>query len=283
MRRMTKIANSFLPLLLFALSAPVRAQETQPQKNQNTVKTRAEEYEVTHPSRKETSALEKENLSRVAASPSQIKGVLVIEPGLLVALKRWIAQEASDNGQIVSDEDLTDNAVFDRLTSDVVFRSVATRLLQRFGYLLPTVNPDSPMGKQQDLLNQERVRRLVQLEAQEDAQAIPAPKEDTSKAKAAPCDPDEDIDCDQQYLNRRPSREISNPDQEIPQREMNPFTPNEGQPISSSPQILEAEASGMPLGGLSGGDTTFQSIASGSRQSGDSLSYGSTPFDPQMS
>ena len=106
---------------------------------------------------REVSELEKDNLSRVAASAAQIRAVLVKDPGLLVELKRWIAKEATDNGQIVSDEDLTDNAVFDRLTTDVVFRSVATRLVQRYGYLLPTVDPESEMGKQQELLIKERV------------------------------------------------------------------------------------------------------------------------------
>ena len=62
------------------------------------------------------SELEKENLNYVAAAPALIKEVLIKDPGLLVELKRWIARETSDNGQVVSEEDLTDNAVFDRLT-----------------------------------------------------------------------------------------------------------------------------------------------------------------------
>ena len=89
------------------------------------------------------SDLSQENLNRVAASTSQIRTVLAKDEGLLVELKRWVAKEATDSGQVVDDANLTDQAIFERLEQDVVFRSVATRLLQRYGYLLPTSNPDS--------------------------------------------------------------------------------------------------------------------------------------------
>src|SRR5580704_6689190 len=89
----------------------------------------------------EPSDLTQENLGRVAASSSQIRAVLVKDEGLLVELKRWVAKEATDNGQVVEDSSLTDQAIFDRLDQDVAFRSIATRLLQRYGYLLPTPNP----------------------------------------------------------------------------------------------------------------------------------------------
>jgi polysaccharide biosynthesis/export protein len=143
------------------------------------------------------SELSKENNSRVAASAAQIKAILVTDPGLMVDLKHWIAKEATENGQIVSDEDLTDNAVFDRLARDVAFRSVATRLVQRYGYLRPMVNPDSDLGKTQDLLLKERVRRYEQLEAQDDAQALQPPQSKTqnAKQKRATCDPQYDDEC----------------------------------------------------------------------------------------
>ena len=125
-----------------------------------------------------TSELAKENDRRVAASAVQIRAVLVRDVGLMVELKRWVAKEATDNGQIVEDRGLTDQAIFDRLESDQVFRSVATRLLQRYGYLTPTPNPDSYLGKQQDLMLKERAKRLVALEAEQDNQALaPAGRE----------------------------------------------------------------------------------------------------------
>ena len=97
------------------------------------------------------SELTKENLGRVGASPNQIQAVLRQQPGLLVELKRWVAQEAASNGQIVKDADLTDQKIFARLVSDTQFRSVATRLLERYGYLVPKINPESDAGQERKL------------------------------------------------------------------------------------------------------------------------------------
>jgi hypothetical protein len=60
---------------------------------------------------KRSSELAKDNLDRVAASETQIAGLLSANPGLLVELKRWMAKDASDKGQIVQDEDLEDAAI----------------------------------------------------------------------------------------------------------------------------------------------------------------------------
>ncbi len=124
------------------------------------------------------SDLAKDNFSRVAASAAEIRTVLVKDSGLLVELKRWVAKEATDNGQIVQDSDLSDQAIFDRLDHDVVFRSVATRLVQRYGYLLPAPNPDSSFGKEEDLVLKERARRLVQIETQEDSDSMKPQRRD---------------------------------------------------------------------------------------------------------
>jgi polysaccharide export outer membrane protein len=108
------------------------------------------------------SDLGRENLSRVAASAAEIKIVLLKDQGLMVELKRWVAKDATDHGQIIQDEDLKENAIFDRLESDVQFRSIATRLLQRFGYLVPKLNPESDAGKEHQLLIQERTKWAAQ-------------------------------------------------------------------------------------------------------------------------
>ena len=84
------------------------------------------------------------------------------QPGLLVELKRWVAQEAASNGQIVKDADLTDQKIFARLVSDTQFRSVATRLLERYGYLVPKINPESDAGQEQKLILQARANQLAQ-------------------------------------------------------------------------------------------------------------------------
>src|SRR5579859_2283484 len=119
----------------------------------------------------QTPDLSQENLGRVAASAIQIRAVLARDEGLLVELKRWIAKEATDNGQVVEDSKLTDQAIFERLELDVKFRSVATRLLQRYGYLMPLATPDSDAAREKQLVLQERTRRLARLQAQEDSDA----------------------------------------------------------------------------------------------------------------
>ena len=107
------------------------------------------------------SELAKDNLDRVAASESQITAVLNANPGLFVELKRWIAKDAADRGQILKDSDLTDSTILGRLGSDVKFRAAATRLLQSYGYLQARPNPDSEVGRRQAALEQERIRQAV--------------------------------------------------------------------------------------------------------------------------
>src|SRR5579863_8611426 len=263
---------------LSACSMPALAQQPEPKRAQDrgtsTLRQQAGQSE-----------LEKENLNYVAAAPELIKEVLIKDPGLFVELKRWIAKEASDNGQVISEEDLTDNAVFDRLTTDVAFRSVATRLVQRYGYLRPTVNPDSDLGKEQDLLIKERVRRLIQIEAQEDNQSLQPKKPETSEAKTVPCDSDDPRDCAQE-APLRTGRPDSNPDETAPQRDLTPTYPNEGQPLNASPRIMQARGSADGSSfGASGDPSDLLMNISGSSMKlpGDSKSFGMPQSDPLSS
>ena len=57
--------------------------------------------------------LAKENSSRVAASAQQIRQVLVKDPGLLVELKQRVSEEVPSHGQVVDDQALTAQAIFD--------------------------------------------------------------------------------------------------------------------------------------------------------------------------
>lgn len=152
MRRIPKIALSNLVLagLLALTPGSVRAQNNR---------------QLQLPTN--NSDLARQNLARVAASATEIKTVLVKDPGIMVELKRWVAKDATQHGQVLVETDLTDGAIFDRLVSDVEFRSVATQLVQRYGYLVPQLNPDSVAGKEQDMLSKERARITAQNE-QED-------------------------------------------------------------------------------------------------------------------
>jgi polysaccharide export outer membrane protein len=200
-----------------------------------------------------------ENLGRVAASAIQIRLVLVKDEGLLVELKRWVAKEATDNGQVVEDSTLTDQAIFDRLDRDVVFRSIATRLLQRYGYLIPTPNPDSDYAKENELVLKERARRLVQIEAQEDTDALKPQRSDRDLERTATCDPRRDEDCQQQpptgrSQNTRAPGGISSPG---PDQQAMP----EQQPSSQSPsRILRAEGLPQATDPLDGGSLAGSSL-----------------------
>jgi polysaccharide biosynthesis/export protein len=230
-------------ILIFCASAP--AQET----NSQATARKPKKSSTTTP---ELSELEKGNLARVAASAAQVQGVLLKEPGILVELKRWVAQEASQYGQIVDDSLLTDQAIFDRLDSDVVFRSVATRLVQKYGYLLPSVNPDSPVAKEQDLILKERARQLVQIEAQEDAESMrpPSPdqkrqKEQGQKLQGANCDSSQETNCldlEEPYDRRNSQGQGNDNDNDTPQDQITPRNSSPNSPSQSGPQILRANS-----------------------------------------
>src|SRR5215472_13260968 len=98
------------------LGAPLFAQQ-QSEKQHQVYEQAGSAYRTTEPS-----DLAQENLNRVAASAAQIKIVLAKDEGLMVELKRWVAKEATDNGQVVDDANLTNEAIFERLEQDVVFR-----------------------------------------------------------------------------------------------------------------------------------------------------------------
>jgi protein involved in polysaccharide export with SLBB domain len=173
----------------FALVAPPCAPVTQAQE-------RAQRENSNH-RQVDSSDLARENADRVAASAAQLRGVLLTDPGMMVELKHWVAREATNNGQIVEDSALTDRGILERLDRDVAFRAVATRLLQRFGYLQPSVNPNSDAGRVQDIVVKERAKRAIQVEIQQEAEAARLAGDASAQQKLASvlCDPQRDANC----------------------------------------------------------------------------------------
>jgi len=102
-----------------------------------------------------------DNLDRVAATAEQILEVVNRDAGLMVELKHIMAQDAGEGGQILEESDLSERAVTERLHEDLRTRVLATRLLRKYGYLLPKVNPDSDLAQEQKLVFQERAQELV--------------------------------------------------------------------------------------------------------------------------
>ena len=145
------------------------------------------------PARPTSSDLARQNLGYVAASAGELKAVLLKDVGLMVELKRWVAKDATEHGQIISDSDLTNDAIFQRLEEDSQFRSIATILVQRYGYLLPKVDPDSELGKERELLIQDRTKWI----AQDQEEQLTAARERNARNSQYPrsCDSQTDPDC----------------------------------------------------------------------------------------
>src|ERR1700730_10744020 len=164
-----------------------------------------------------SSNLALQNLKQVAGSAPEIKAVLTKDPGLLVELKRWVAKDATDHGQIVGESELSDYALFDRLATDVEFRSIATALLQKYGYLLPKLNPESDQAKEQELLRIERTKWMAQAQEEERAQALQKATQDLQKAAA--CESEPTVPCNQSQTGQPPQLE----------------SPGQGRQIDTSP------------------------------------------------
>jgi polysaccharide biosynthesis/export protein len=191
-----------------------------------------------------SSDLGRDNLSRVAASTADLKIVLLRDAGLLVELRRWIAKDATDHGQVVSDSDLTNDAIFERLGADSQFRAVATLLVQRYGYLLPRVNPDSELGKERELLILERSKWLAQ--RQEEELAMARTRDSRNLRNAQSCDPQLNSDCNTAQTNSSMTREqgqepdIRTPPQwNPPDKQNSPNVPPSGERPAERTQLMQ--------------------------------------------
>jgi polysaccharide biosynthesis/export protein len=174
-RRSSLLVVAGLPLLCAFPAPTARAQE------------RAEDSAT-------ASDLAQQNLSRVAASAAEIKAVLTRDAGLMVALKQWVARDATEHGQVIADSDLTEDGILQRLETDIQFRSVATALVQRYGYLVPKINPDSDSGKEHELALQEHARWLAE-SRQEEELAGARRRGEQGAQNARLCDPRLDKNC----------------------------------------------------------------------------------------
>jgi len=201
--------------------------------------------------------------SRVAAPVEQIRVVLAKNPGLLVELERVVEREAINKGQLVEDSDLTEQSIFDRLEDDLAFRATATRLLQRYGYLLPSINPDSEIGKEQELILKERARRLVQIEAQEDAESMQSrkPSEQTpSLTSSESCDSrSSSTDC-KELAPQRSREDRGNPNRQPLDTPDGPFNLAPAPQFNSSP-ILQTNLYGGGAGKAESGSSDLLRLA----------------------
>jgi polysaccharide export outer membrane protein len=217
------------------------------------------------------SDLERANMGLVAASAADIKTVLAQDTGLLVELKRWVAKDATDHGQIIGEADLTNDAIFNRLETDVQFRSVATLLLQRYGYLVPKINPESAAGKEQELLIAERVKWLAQQE--EETRTQERMKSEQTLQQARSCAQGNTADCQTSQQRSGSAVQAGQPLQGnqgsaptgapgLPPSQANPNQQNEPNqpsfPSGSGARLQQAQL--MQTGGDSGGLLSDQTL-----------------------
>ncbi len=129
-----------------------------------------------------------DNLEMVAATTEQIREILTKNVGLMVELKHLMAQQAIEKGQILAPDDMTDLAIYERLANDLRFRGLATRLLQRYGYLAPEFNPQSAKGREQELIMRAKAEQIARSSATEMA--------NTPVGPLVPCGPEnQDTNC----------------------------------------------------------------------------------------
>jgi protein involved in polysaccharide export with SLBB domain len=201
--------------------------------------------------------LSQQNLERVAASVGQLVTILHRDPGLMVELKRWIANDATVHGQLISDSDLTDEAIFDRLENDIAFRSVATLLVQKYGFLKPSLNPESPMAQEQQILIRERAKYIAQDEELSRSKA----RQQRALQETQGCDP--------------ASPTCPTPDANAPSIEALPQQPGGNTSPGAMPDIQNLPS--IPPGSSTPPDATQTGVASLMRTSGqDSLSLDAT-------
>jgi polysaccharide biosynthesis/export protein len=190
MRRPIAVVLAWMLAIGPLLSAPnVAAGQQQDQRaSQQREGSSAQEINMGVDRRPSSSDLVSENLARVTATTEQILEAVNKDSGLMVELKAIYAQEAGLQGQVLEEKDLTDAAVEARLRQDLRLRVLATKLLQRYGYLLPRINPDSDMAEERMLVLRQRMADVQRTAArQELAGQLPLTQ--------AGCDPRADLAC----------------------------------------------------------------------------------------
>jgi protein involved in polysaccharide export with SLBB domain len=234
-------------LILYLSLATCHSAQAQMQSTERTTRDDSTNTQKRSP---QPSDLANENFDHLAAAARQIQEVLLKDTGLLVELKRLAIKQATDNGQIVEDSSLTDQAIFDRLEQDIKFRALATRLVQRYGYLLPSFNPDSELAKQRDLLLKERARHQLQVEAQEDAEIDAATKKQANLEVADNCENGQQEDCMESSAPRRTRRGTGwpNGNQRQPADQGGPSVPQQTPSPNPSSPILRAGGGASDLG-----------------------------------
>ena len=226
-----KRARLFLCCAVLTSAGAVRAQQSQGQQGGGEgeqVSGAREERKVPARGPSRGSGIVADNLDRVAATAEQVLEVVNRDTGLMVELKRMIALDAGEGGQILEESDLSESAIAERLREDLRTRVLATRLLRRYGYLLPKVNPDSDLAQEQKLVFQERAQELARA-----AERNYQPREQAPAEQLANCDPQQS-DCELPPRTPQRTRAYSNGDG------------REALPVNQAPEQTDRPAQSAP-------------------------------------
>src|SRR5262249_38407279 len=135
----------------------------------------------------------------------------------------------------------------------------------RYGYLVPNPSPGSEMAKSQDLLLKERARRMVQIEEQQDADSLRAPRQTDgiTEARSSPCLRSSEGTC-APLATDRAGHLLSSP--EASRKDPAAGYPDSQQPSRPAPRLLQAEGT---AGELPFDNAVILQNVSGSRDAGD--------------
>ncbi|MGH9455214.1 MAG: hypothetical protein ACRD2O_14730, partial [Terriglobia bacterium] len=217
-----------------------------------------------------------DNLGRVAATADQILELLKKDAGLMVEFKRLLAQDAGAAGQILDESALTDEAVSVRLNEDLRARVLATRLLQKYGYLLPKINPNSELAAERSLVLQDRAYAIAHAAERSSEPSLLPPG-----AQAAGCDWQNSMDCDFAGQRTNPGYPSGKREgrQDYPQDQGTPYEAYPGAPsqidsprgqeeLRASDSVIDAGQTlltSLPQTGLEGSPNSINSREGGAR------------------
>ena len=210
----------------------------------------------------------------------------------MVEFKRLLARDAGAAGQLLDETDLTDAALIERLNEDLRARVLATRLLQRYGYLQPRVNPDSDLAAEHSLVMQARAYAIAHaVETNAEPRRLPP------ASQTAVCGAELSYDCNFPSLGSNRTLSPVDRDEQLnrPTEQTNPY---ESYPVAppradtpQAPRGLRADMSAsetgetlltsLPQGSLDpSGNSTNLRAREGSKEREESTASTSSEFAP---
>ncbi len=107
--------------------------------------------------------------AEVSLSAESIIGILSREPGLTLQVKRMLVKKAAEQGRILYESELTDEALFDLIRKSPSIRALATQEIASRGYVTvrPTLEETEKLKRQQQREELEQKRRALDLEREQ--------------------------------------------------------------------------------------------------------------------